>query len=522
MIRTKTWMPLAVITPSLACLLATAPAQAQENANPQPEVIRAVRHDVSAPLRDLPVRFPEQEEEVENRVVPRTPAISNVDPVVQTLKGSRVPAGVNLNFDGNESGGSVPPDTNGSVGSTQYVQWVNLVFSVYDKNTGNRVGGPFPGTHFWQGFGGMCETLNGGDPQIQWDKIANRWVALQLAYNGGFSSNSFCMAVSTSTDALGSYNRYEFNFGVNLPDYPKVGVWPDAYYVTSNTFPNGGFFIGAKVCAMDRTRMLAGQSATAVCFQRPNSDAFFLPSDFDGTMLPPPGAPNYHVELKTATTLNLFKFHVDFAIPANSTFTGPTNITVASYTDICPFTRACIPQPAPGEFVDAFSGNLMYRLPYRNFGDHESVVASHTVDKGGNVAGVRWYEIRGLGGTPSVFQQGTVGLNNVHIWMPSIAMDKQGNILLGVNGSNSTNRKPSLAYTGRLAGDPLNQLRNLRLLVSGTGVQTAGVNRWGDYAAMAVDPADDCTFWFTGEYYKTTGARTWSTRIGSIKFPNCN
>lgn len=204
--------------------------------------------------------------------------------------------------------------------------------------------------------------------QSQWDKIADCWVALQLAYNGNFSNNSICMAVSTSTDALGSYNRYEFNFGANLPDYPKMGVWPDAYYVTSNTFPNGGFFIGAKVCAMDRTRMLAGQSATAVCFQRSTADAFFLPSDLDGTMLPPPGSPNFHIELKTSTTLNLFKFHVDFANPGLSTFTGPTNITVAAYTDLCPNNRARIPQPAPGEFVDAFSGNLMYPSPIATSG----------------------------------------------------------------------------------------------------------------------------------------------------------
>lgn len=522
MIITKTWMPFAVITPSLACLLAAAPARAEESAaSPQPEVIKAVRHDVSAPLRDLPVRFREQEDEVENRVVPRTPAVSSVDPVAQTLKGPLVPAGVNLNFDGNESQGSVPPDTNGSVGSTQYVQWVNLHFSIYDKSTGAKLAGPFPGNHFWEGFGGMCETLNGGDPIMQWDKIANRWVGLQLTYTGGFSSNSICMAVSTSPDALGSYNRYEFNFGANLPDYPKMGVWPDAYYVTSNTFPGGGGFIGAKACAMDRTRMLAGQSATAICFQRNSADAFFLPSDLDGTMLPPPGSPNFHIELKTSTSLNLFKFHVDFANPGNSTFTGPTNITVASYSDLC-FSRACIPQPAPGEFVDAFSGNLMYRLPYRNFGDHESVVATHTVDKGAGVAGVRWYEIRGLSGSPSVFQQGTVGVKDTHIWMPSIAMDKNGNILLGFNGSNATNRKPSLGFTGRQSGDPLGTLRGAKLLVNGTGVQTAGVNRWGDYAAMAVDPADDCTFWFTGEYYKTTGPRTWSTRIGAIKFNSCN
>jgi hypothetical protein len=164
----------------------------------------------------------------------------------------------------------------------------------------------------------------------------------------------------------------------------------------------------------------------------------------------------------------------------------------------------------------------MNRLPYRNFGTHETLVASHTVDKGGSVAAVRWYEIRGLSGAPSVFQQGTLSVNNIHMWMPSIGQDKNGDILLLVNGSNATTRKPSLGFTGREPSDPLGTMQSPQLIVNGTGVQTNTANRWGDYASVSIDPADDCTFLATGEYYEVTGSFAWTTRIATIKFNACN
>jgi len=150
------------------------------------------------------------------------------------------------------------------------------------------------------------------------------------------------------------------------------------------------------------------------------------------------------------------------------------------------------------------------------------VVASHTVDKGAGVAGARWYEIRGLGGSPSVFQQGTLSLGNTHIWMPSIGQDKNGDILLLVNGSNATTRKPSLGFTGRVPSDPLNTMQSPKLIFNGTGVQTSTANRWGDYASVTIDPADDCTFLVSGEYYEVTGSFAWTTRIATIKFNSCN
>jgi hypothetical protein len=213
---------------------------------------------------------------------------------------------------------------------------------------------------------------------------------------------------------------------------------------------------------------------------------------------------------------------VDFITPGLSTFTGPKNITVASYTTLCPNTRACVPQPSPGEKVDGLSDRLMNRLPYRNFGDHETLVASHTVDIGGSVAGARWYEIRNPAGAPTVFQQGTVSVNNHYIWMPSIGQDKNGDILLLINGSNATTRKPSLGFTGREPADPLNTMQSPQLIINGTGVQQNTANRWGDYASVSIDPADDCTFLATGEYIETNGSFNWTTRIATIKFNTCN
>ena len=514
---------LTVVAASLGSLFVVSSSRAQtERSTPAPEVIVAERYDVSRPLRDIPVVWPKDNEEEREGTNP--PRRGNRPPAVgldAAIRPSGAPDafvnGLKLNFDGQGATGVAPPDTNGVPGATQYVQWVNLQYNVYDKNTGALVGGPFPGTHFWAGFGGKCEVENGGDPIIQWDKAAGRWVALQLAYNGNFSSNSICMAVSTTADALGAYARYEYNFGVNLPDYPKMGVWPDGYYVTSNTFANGSFFLGAKSCAMDRLKMLAGLPAAAICFQSSSSEASFLPSDLDGLTPPPVGSPNYHVELGSSTNLRMFKFHVDFTVPANSTFTGPTLITVNSYSDFCFFD--CVPQPGTGQRLAALGERLMHRLPYRNFGTHESVLASHTVSNGG-IAAVRWYEIRGLSGAPAAFQQGTIAASSVYLWMPSIGQDKLGNIVVGFNASNGVNVKPTLAAAGRLPTDPPGTMRTPQALVVGTGVQT-GTTRWGDYAAMNIDAFDDCTLWFTGEYMKTTGSRSWSTRITSFTFPSC-
>ena len=235
----------------------------------------------------------------------------------------------------------VPPDTNGAVGASQDVQMVNVTIAVYRKPDGTLQLGPMPIHSLWDGFGGLCENggesavySDGGDPIVLYDHLADRWMVSQLQFDETFTKTAQCVAISTSSDATGSYNRYQFDFGVNFPDYPKFGIWPDTYYNWINVFP-GKSFAGAQACAFDRAAMLAGLAATAVCFQRPSSVSSLLPADLDGSTPPPSGAPNYFVGLADATHLNLFRFHADFSNPTASTFTGPELISVAPFDEIC-------------------------------------------------------------------------------------------------------------------------------------------------------------------------------------------
>jgi hypothetical protein len=428
-----------------------------------------------------------------------------------------------LNFDGivdAQGGGFVPPDTNAAVGATQVVETVNVAYAVYDKTTGTQIMAPVNIQTLYKSLGGQCATGNLSDPIVNYDRAAGRWVITMIAFNNSFTVNNSCVAVSTSSDATGTFHVYSFAYGTKLPDYPKVGVWPDAYYITTNSFPGGGSFSGADSCALNRTKMLAGLSATMICFQRGPVDFSLMPSDLDGATAPPAGSPNYELELGTTTTMNLFKFHVDFTTPTNSTFTGPTVIPVAAYTDACAATGACIPQPSGGEVLDALGDRLMYRLAYRNYGSHESLVVNHSVKGSGTTASaVRWYELRSPGSSPVVFQSGTVGAKQA-FWMGSIAMDKTGDIALGFSASSST-LDPSIAYVGRVPTDALGKMEAAKVVIKGTGVQTASFNRWGDYSSMQIDPVDDCTFWYAQEYYKTTGSFNFDTRLASFKFTTC-
>jgi len=448
-----------------------------------------------------------------------------LDTVLQNEVLSLVSTTPGLNFDGitdAQGGGFVPPDTNAAVGATQVVETVNVAYAVYNKTTGALVFGPVNIQTLYKSLGGECATGNLSDPIVNYDKAAGRWVITMIAFNNSFSVNNSCVAVSTSSDATGTFHVYSFSYGGKLPDYPKVGVWPDAYYITTNSFPGGGFFTGADSCALDRTKMLAGSAATMICFQRTATDFSLMPSDLDGATAPPSGAPNYQLELGTATTLDLFKFHVDFSIPANSTFTGPTVIPVAAYTDACATTGACIPQPSGGEVLDALGDRLMYRFAYRNFGDHEALVANHSVKgSGATASAVRWYEIRSPGTSPSVFQSGTFAVGTNSLWMGSIAMDKTGDIALGFSASSST-LDPTIAYTGRVPTDALGKMESAKLIIKGTGVQQNSFNRWGDYSSMQIDPVDDCTLWYAQEYYKTTGSFNFDTRLASFKFTTCH
>lgn len=458
------------------------------------------------------------------------PHISNKpDSVAQTEVLPPVSTTNLLSFDGitdTQGGGFVPPDTNATVGATQVVETVNVAYAVYDKTTGAQIMAPTNIQTLYQPLGGQCATGNLSDPIATYDKAAQRWLITMIAFNNSFSQNNACVAISTSSDATGTYHLYSFNYKTVLPDYPKVGVWPDAYYLTTDSFPSGGFFTGAETCALDRTNMLLGNTATSVCFQRNSADFALLPADLDGSTAPPTGSPNYQMDLASSTKINLYKFHVDFAVTSNSTFTGPTALTVASYSDACGANGTCIVQPSPGEALDALGDRLMYRLAYRNFGSHEALVASHSIKASGTgnaASAVRWYEVRSPGSSPVVFQSGTVGggTSTIGFWMGSIGMDKNGDIALGFSASGKT-MDPSIVYTGRVPTDPAGKMETPKLVLKGTGVQTSSFNRWGDYSSMQIDPVDDCTFWYAQEYYKTTGSFNFSTHLVSFKFTTCH
>jgi hypothetical protein len=487
-------------------------------------VENAVKFDVSPPFRGIqPPARPQgaffREHVVKKIPLPPEKLAALADTVLQKKATAKLAIGPVRPFPGigreNFNITSDPPDTNGSVSKTHYVQWVNTGLAIFDKATGKAVLGPVEGNLLWTGFGGNCERFNDGDPVVLYDKAADRWLLTQFAVSQAPFSQ--CIAVSTSPDPTGTYARYEYQFQ-DFNDYPKFGVWPDAYYGTFNMF-QGNSFKGAKACAFERDEMLVSQAARMVCFDAANQGGL-LPADLDGATAPPTGAPNYLLDIG-ANQLNLWKFHVDWTNPGSSTFTGPTAIKTAPFEIACrnaPNPGQCVKQPRTSETLDTLSDRLMFRLAYRKFSDHETLVVNHAV-VAGNSSGVRWYELRDPAGTPKIFQQGTFAPDAAFRFMGSVAMDKAGDILMGYTVS-SSQISPGIRFTGRSVSDPPNQMAIEQQAVQGKGSQLSP-ERWGDYASMSIDPTDDCTFWFSTQYVSQTGKFNWSTSIVPVKFTGC-
>ena len=179
-------------------------------------------NDVSLPLREMPpwsesdLRRGGDRDANENPKVPYR-HIDSLDPVVQNVHASALGfPGVNIplpirTFDGIPFPGvgcnCAPPDTNGAVGLTQYVQIVNEGYQVFDKATGNSVLGPNSISSIWSGFGGVCQSGGKGDPVMLYDHLANRWLISQFAGSGSAVTDE-CVAISTTSDATGGYYRY--------------------------------------------------------------------------------------------------------------------------------------------------------------------------------------------------------------------------------------------------------------------------------------------------------------------------
>jgi hypothetical protein len=511
-----------------------------------PIIVHSVKNDVSPALRTL---APAQEPSAGIRELPllqlpkanaATSDSTRDASGVQTTMGSTLMPEPLQTFEAISNLDAVyPPDTQGDIGPNHYIQWVNLHFAIWqiDKvnHTSTLVYGPAAGNTLWSGFGGACETTNDGDPVTLYDPLADRWLMSQFAIEQTPSYQ--CIAISTTNDPLGTWYRYSFVWPGNLiNDYPKFGVWPDAYYMTANQFNTSFNWAGAGVAAYQRDAMLAGAPASFVYFNLYPVNSNFggmLPADFDGTNLPPVGAPGLFAEWDDSTwippndALRVWEFHVDWDTPANSTFGiggQPNNVipTIDVDPNMCGFSPNCIPQPVTGVKLDAISDRLMYRLQYRNFGSYQTLVSNHTVDAtGGDVAGIHWFELRNSGAGWGMQQEGVYQPDANNRWMGSIAMDHVGNMALGYSVS-STAVYPSIRYSGRLETDPPGTLPQAEVeVIAGTGYQSGAAGRWGDYSMMGVDPSDDCTFWYTQEYIQTSGPANWQTRVAAFTFPDC-
>jgi subtilisin-like proprotein convertase family protein len=525
LLRYRAWCP------GLFAVLLAACASAGSDA-PAVTVIKPDVQDVSMPLRDL-AKLPVFE--IATRAHEAEPArplphmrvsglVAEHDPVVQDAIGAAAIPTTSVTFEGMGAGlagftvQSAPPDTDGDIGPNHYVQIVNSGFTVFNR-TGGKLLGPMNSQTLWSGFTGACANTNDGDGVVRYDRIADRWVIAQFSVGGGSGPFFQCVAVSTTPDPTGSYNRYQFSYNA-FNDYPKMALWPDGYYTTFNMFDaTSDAFLGGKTCAFDRARMLTGATATMQCFDTTTDFGGLLASDLDGPTAPPAGSPNFVMALDTAA-LQFWRMHVDFTTPANSTFTGPTAIPVAAFTPLCN-GGTCVTQPGTTQKLDSLADRLMNRLVYRRFSDHEALLVSHAVTAGSS-GGIRWYELRNPATTAAIFQQGTYAPDAAFRWMSSMAFDGSGNVALGFSTS-SGSINPSVRYTGRLVGDAAGTMgQGEATLVAGTGSQTgSNLARWGDYSSMNIDPLDDCTFWYTQEYMGASGAFNWHTRVGTFKFASC-
>jgi hypothetical protein len=563
---------------AMAFVAASPPAVAQPTARTHPPLAltpkfsTAVAFDVSPALRDLvpsPKRFAPSSTVLEIRPE-RGPVVQSKgysgDAALQALSPAVAIPSPLANFEGlsNQDNFDVfgfrvnPPDPNGEVGPNHYVEMINLVFAVFDKS-GNKLLGPVDTGTLWAGFAIPDCTDPSGDPVVLYDQTTDRWILSQFTTRG-FDDPTLpffnCVAVSQTGDPTGAYFRYAFRTqpdpdgGFFFPDYPKYGVWTNSYILTTRDFGTVDGY-GISVYALEKNKMVNGEpNARAVQFFL-DSEVVpinligdgLLPADIDGNRRPLDIAPAPIVGTQddggpygaTFDALNIWELSVKWQANPVASIALKVQLPVASFDSIfpcAPTSRDCLPQPGivnPAQFLDILSYRQRptFRLAYRNFGTYESLVTNQSVEALPGVAGARWYEIRRINGTYSVFQQGTFAPNDgVHRWMGSVAMDKRGDIALGYSVVNGTDVFPGIRYTGRLAGDPLGQMTlGEGTIINGTGVQTTTNSRWGDYTDMTVDPTDGCTFWYVNEYYTAAGQASspagWQTRIGSFKLPGC-
>lgn len=435
-----------------------------------------------------------------------------------------------------------PPDTNGDVGLQHYVQYVNLGWIVYNKSDGSVAAGPFPGNTFWQGFGGVCETLNAGDPIVLYDHLAGRWFFSQFT-GTSVPDGHQCVAISDGEDPTGPYTLYDFVVSPGgFNDYPHIGMWPDGYYMTTHEFSNPGLtFQGTNLTIFDRDEMLAGNpNAGFVQFSSSTSgdDLEFgtMPAHLEGPP-PPAGSCHYSVHSTDAEAfgvpgsdrIRVWETCVNFNNPGSSTLNQVNSINLPAFDiNLCGFSRDCIDQPG-SQLLDPNAANTQYRFNTRYFAGEGVLkgVVTRNIDVGGDRAGVLWagIDINPINDATSLSDGGDLlgvidfndGLNR---WMGSASLDQDGNVGIGYTRS-SSGSFPSIYLTVHERGvDAPGTVQQESVCVDGSGSHT-GANRWADYASTSVDPSDSCTFWHTNEYVETTGNFNWTTRVCSFRIPGC-
>jgi hypothetical protein len=439
------------------------------------------------------------------------------------------------------------PDDNIAVGSDQILQVVNNSVVVFDKSL-NALTIPTAISELLAALGGECaQGIPDGHPIVQWDRIGGRWLIAENVVTAPPFSGTACIGVSTSSDATGSFYGYQFSLGAGYPDLPKWAVWPSSFFQSNDNFgADGHTFQGAYECAYDRVTMEMGGDAGQVCFQLTTSDFALLPADLDSPAQPPPGEDEFLFSLIDSSNLALYSFHIDWSNPQGAMFTGSGEsqpFPVPSFTPACNglYLAACVPQLSSPTLLDVLGDRLLYRVAYFN-GVPPKVpptalppafqhwIILHDVTASGGNTAERWYEFyaptRSIPVTSiDLLQSGTYAPDNTnHRWMGSIARDNNGDILLGYSES-STSIYPSIYITGRIPSDPKGTMEAELQVIAGQGAYLGifdrDLDRWGDYTSMRLDPADNCTFWYTNEYYMRSGILNWSTQINSACFNGC-
>src|SRR5438067_6725934 len=535
---------------------------------PMPDIVQLAGPVVqNIDLRDLPYVAPNPE--IEEKRLTRYPHPEIPSPTSQadyplfealmqqiTPPTPTMPAPL-LTFDGMNSSQSgclcLPPDTDGDVGPNHYVQSVNSSIKIFDKN-GNPLNGPNGTTYnsfFLTLAGTPCSGFNDGDGFVFYDHQANRWVVSDFAFPGSLpGAGPFyqCIGVSQTGDPVsGGWFLYAIQHDPANPtwigDYPKLALWPNAYYLTVNLFDGVSLgFQGVRAFALDRASMLAGGPANTIAFNITPAglgDSYSLvPAGFRTGNSPPAGRDEFLLSVDspatggvTLTQVHGWKFHVDFAVPGNSTLgvganhTPNANITVNGFVDAFTTTTLLVPQNGTTAKLDTLGDKIMTPAVYQNRSGAESLWASQTVllNYPNGPTAVRWYQFNVTGGnfpaTPVQQQSWNNGNDGLWRWMPSIAVDQNGNMAIGYSTSSAT-QEPSIRYAGRLASDPLNNLgQGEAVMTAGGGHQTHSSGRWGDYSMLTIDPADNLSFWHANEYYPVTSSASWFTRIGKFQFP---